>query len=47
MAQKISKFQRYMMVCLIPNIIMFIVLNFKILALVGRGHGSTKGKSNK
>lgn len=44
MAKKITGFQRYMMVCPLPNIIMFIVLNIQILFLVGRGHGGTRGK---
>ncbi len=42
MAKKITGFQRYMAVCPLPNIIMFIILNIKILLVVAKGHGGTR-----
>jgi len=42
-AYKMSKFQRFLLLrCLIFNIIMFTLFNFKMLFLVAKGHGGTR-----
>ena len=37
-----SLFEKWVMYCPIPNILMFIVMNIAILLMVARGHGGTR-----
>jgi hypothetical protein len=43
MAQKITKFQRFMMRNPFVQFFKFIYLNVKILSVVAAGHGGTRG----
>ncbi len=38
-----SLFEKWVMYCPIPNIVMFIIANVSILLMVARGHGGTRG----